>query len=120
MSGGKMGRPLLRVSWQSQRTGLNGIGLPTRLDIPRQTALRVAGESFADESLHDQRIDDLNITLPIYPEGPVTLHVPVEISRAQGNATAQLAFGYMACQTNGKCLRPVKNKLVEIQIPNIQ
>jgi hypothetical protein len=50
----------------------------------------------------------------------VTLHVPVEIWRAQGNATAQLAFGYMACQTNGKCLRPVKNKLVEIQIPNIQ
>ena len=63
MSGGKVGRPLLRVSWQSQRTGLNGIGLPTRLDIPRQTALRVAGESVADESLHDQRIDDLNINL---------------------------------------------------------
>lgn len=101
-------------------TGIKGIGLPTQLDIPKQSALRVAGESFADEIPHDQRIDVLSLTLPIYPEGPVTLHVPVEISRAQGNTSAQLAVTYIACQTSGKCLRPVKNKLVEIQIPNIR
>ena len=76
-------------------TGIQGVGRPTRLDIPKQSALRVAGESFADEIPRDQPIDVLNVTLPIYPEGPVTLHVPVEISRAQGNTSAQLAVTYI-------------------------
>jgi len=36
------------------------------------------------------------------------------------STTAQLAVTYMACQANGQCRQPVKNKLVGIQPQNIQ
>ena len=125
-------RPLLRATFTPTEagfhlygkdlpmSGVQGIGLPTRLDIPQQSSVRPAGPSFADLAAHDLRFDALNITLPIYPEGPVTLRLPVELSTPQGAVTAQLAFTYMACQTNGQCRFPVKNKVVEAQIPKVQ
>ena len=95
-------RPLLRATFTPLEagfhlygkdlpmTGVQGVGLPTRLDIPKQSSIRPAGPSFADVAPHDLRFDVLDITLPIYPEGPVTLHFPVELSPGQRAVTAQL------------------------------
>jgi hypothetical protein len=101
-------------------TGIQGVGRPTRLDIPKQPSIRNAGPSFSDVQPHDERFDALGTTLPILSRGSVTLHLPVELSPSQGGFTTQLAFTYMACQTNGQCRRPVVRKLVEAKIPTIQ
>jgi hypothetical protein len=123
-------RPLLRATFTPLEAGfhlyskdlpmagVNGIGLPTRMDVPTQASIRPTGPLFTDLAPHDLRIDILNITLPVYPEGPVTLHLPVEFAAGEAT-TVQLAFTYMACQSNGQCQFPVKGKLVEANVPKL-
>jgi hypothetical protein len=125
-------RPLLRATFTPleagfhlygkdlPKAGVNGVGRPTRLDVPKQTSIRSAGPSFADAVAKDIMFDVIGATLPVYPEGPVTIHLPVELSPANGGTTVQLAFTYMACQTDGQCRFPVNDKVVEAHIPTIQ
>jgi hypothetical protein len=93
--------------------GIDGFGVPTRLDI-LGGSLKPAGPVFADVSPHHLKVSD--VKLPIYPEGPVTLRQPVEITGTQ-ETSAELAFSYMACKTGGECKFPVQRKKVLVTIP---
>ncbi len=101
-------------------TGVQGVGRPTRLDLPKQSSIRAVGPAFTDVTPQDLQFDAIGAALPVYPEGPVTIRLPVELSPAQGDFTAQLALSYMACQTNGQCRFPVSNKVVDVHIPKLQ
>lgn len=98
--------------------GIQGIGVPTRLDVPPQSSITPAGSVFTDASPHDERFDALGITLQIYPEGPVTLRQPIQVSSTDGAVSAQVFFSYMACQSNGSCRLPVRRRAVEVHFPN--
>lgn len=99
-------------------TGIKGIGVPTRLALPSTTALGSAGPVFADATPRDVFNDVLAITLPIYPEGPVTLRLPVEFIDETPGRPTQVALSYMACQTNGSCYPPVRRHLLDITLPD--
>ena len=93
--------------------GVDGFGVPTRLDI-LGGSVKPAGPVFADVSPHDLRVAD--VKLPIYPEGPVTLRQPIEMTGTQ-ETSAEIAVSYMACKTGGECKFPVQRKKVVISIP---
>jgi len=94
--------------------GINGFGIPTRLDLVTG-AITPAGPVFSDVKPQDLRVAD--VKLPIYPEGPVTLRQPVEITTT-GDMSAEFALSYMACRTDGECKFPVQRKKVAVTIPH--
>lgn len=98
-------------------TGVNGIGVPTRIELQSQGDIKPAGPVFADVPAHDLGVDVLGVTLPIYPEGPVTLRLPVDLLRPGGDLAIHLAVSYMACKANGQCKFPVRNKIVTFTLP---
>jgi hypothetical protein len=120
-----LGQPVIRATFTPTEQGLHlygkdmpeegvkGLGRPTRLDVIGD-ALKPAGPVFSDVSPHDLAVGD--VKLPIYPEGPVTLRQPVEISSG-GDLTAQIEISYMACRTGGECRIPVQRRRLELKLP---
>jgi hypothetical protein len=116
------GQPLLRATFtptaqgfhvyskdlEPKRTG--GLGMATRLELLPHTSIRAAGQLFAD------RAPESHHGLDIYPDGAVSLRLPVEFIGAHTNIAAQVAVSYMACKTDGACLRPVERQILDIQI----
>jgi len=97
------------------RGGIDGLGYPTILEISKPGALRLPGPLEADQPVVTQRIPILHQSFPIYPEGPVTLRLPVQIDR-KDTAPAEISISYMACSP-GTCLPPVIDKRLYIKIP---
>jgi len=99
--------------------GINGIGLPTRFVVVPGDGILSVGKPFSDVAPKDLRIKELGIAVPIYPEGPVKIRVPIELRPSEPNPKAKLLFTYMACSSDGMCLRPVENKELNVAIPKI-
>ncbi|MDB6111874.1 MAG: hypothetical protein JWR69_3624, partial [Pedosphaera sp.] len=56
------------------------------------------------------------VTLPIYPDGPVTLRLPIRFTGDSKEISVQVAVGFMACKTDGICLFPVKRQILDLKI----
>ncbi len=93
--------------------GVNGLGRPTRLDIV--SGLVATGELSADATTSDLKTEGLDEVLPVYPDGPVTLRLPVRVT---GNGNAQVKLSYMACSAF-TCLPPTARTL-EINLSNCE
>lgn len=85
--------------------GADGVGLATRVAV--SGPLRAAGEATANQPVHDLTVDGVDAPVPVYPEGPVTLHLPV--SGTKGTATVQ----YAAC-SDKVCLAPVPSLALSV------
>jgi thiol-disulfide isomerase/thioredoxin len=92
--------------------GVDGLGRPTQLAVVSATGLRVVGPVVADRRVHEDVIEELHLSLPVYPNGPVTLRLPVLVT---GRAEAELSLGYMACGGIG-CLPPVTDKRLRVTV----
>jgi hypothetical protein len=95
--------------------GVNGIGVPTRFLVVEPNTLS-PGKPFADVEAKNLDVKALGVTLPIYPEGPVTIRIPIQIPSGAQEVEAKLSFAYMACKTDGVCLRPVDGKEIRVKI----
>ncbi len=89
-----------------------GVGMPTRLELLPHPSVKAAGPLFADVAT--QRHDGVDI----YPDGPVSLRLPIQIAGGDTAVTARVAISYMACKTDGVCLRPVERQILDVQIPS--
>lgn len=96
--------------------GIDGLGRPTRLTLLPSAAWRVRGPAIVDRAEQDLRFDQLNVTLPVYPAGPVTLRVPVTIASAGSSRDAAIQVSYMGCSDLG-CLPPVIDRRVQVRVP---
>jgi len=93
-----------------------GIGVATRMELLPNASVRHAGRLFADTAPVTHNIKELNIRMDVYPDGPVTLRLPIQFLGAVTNVAAQVAVSYMACKTDGVCLRPVEWQILDIQL----
>ena len=93
--------------------GVNGVGRPTRLDIV--SGLTAVGELTADATTSDLKTEGIPEVLPVYPDGPVTLRLPVRVA---GDGNAQVKVSYMACST-ANCLPPAA-KTLDIKLSQCQ
>lgn len=94
--------------------GIQGLGRPTQLRVSGGS-LRVLGPAVANRPVIADRIEELGVTLPVYPSGSVTVRVPVAIDGGAA-ATAQVHVSYMACTPKG-CLPPVLDRAVAVKLP---
>lgn len=86
--------------------GVNGLGVPTT--VTADGSLRAAGRPIANAPVSDVRIEELDVDLPVYPDGPVTIAVPV---RRAGNGRAEVVVTYGACSPSN-CLAPVRDRVI--------
>src|SRR2546428_330591 len=68
-----------------------------------------------DHQTIGRQVAALGLTFPVYPEGAVTLRLPV-ILTPKDSATAVLSVTYMAC-SDRICLAPVIDKRIAVRIP---
>ncbi|MBI3175042.1 MAG: hypothetical protein HYZ25_15050 [Chloroflexi bacterium] len=95
-------------------TGVDGLGRPTLLTLPTDSALMQVGETM--ESQPTQAAFEGPSELRVYPEGPITLSIPVLLPDGQDWLNQQVLVTYMACSDRG-CRAPVENKSIAIRIP---
>jgi hypothetical protein len=88
--------------------GVNGLGIPTAVSV--RGDLRVTGSPTADMPVSSLRIEELDVDLPVYPDGPVTVTVPV---RRSGDGRAEVVVTYGACSLT-ICLPPVRDRLITL------
>ena len=86
--------------------GVDGLGQRTKLDPVR--AIRSAGPLRIDAPVHDLLIKPLHLTLPVYPDGPVTARMAV---RRVTSGRPRVSVSYAAC-SDSVCYPPVKNAIV--------
>jgi len=95
--------------------GIRGLGRPTRLQVVSSRSIKAAGALAASRPTLDLFIRPLGMKLPVYPEGPVTLSLPVSV-RTDASTAAQLSVTYMAC-SDRICHPPVIDKRIAVTIP---
>jgi len=122
MESDSQGQPLLRATFTPTDQGFHlyskdldpkttdGVGRATRLELLPHPSVKTAGRLFADRAPVSHR------GLDIYPDGPVSLRLPIQFVGAETNITAQVAVSYMACKTDGVCLMPVERQILNVQI----
>lgn len=88
--------------------GIDGIGRPTRLEAARGQA----GAVLADREPHE--FTQFDLTVPVYPEGPVTLYRLV--APGKGAAEIQVALTYMSCSAE-LCNQPVEDEALAVALP---
>jgi hypothetical protein len=98
------------------RAGLNGAGRPTLLELPAQSGIHRIGQLIADKPVILDQFPTLNTAFPIYPDGPVTLRLPIAFDAHDTELHMKVNVTYMACSSTGFCLPPVENKSVMLSI----
>lgn len=90
-----------------------GAGIPTRLALPADSPLVATGPLVADQQTHDLQ------GLAVFPEGPVTLRLPVRLPAGDGAPlTVTVLVDYLAC-THDACLIPVVRGKLSLVVPTI-
>ena len=102
-------------STELPRGGIDGAGRPTLLELAPQGGLRPLGPARADQMAALQQFEGFSRPFPVYPDGPVTLRLPVALASG-GPAQAELLISYMACSSKGYCMPPVMEKRVNITV----
>jgi hypothetical protein len=95
--------------------GIQGLGRPTLLAVIPPSQVKVLGPVFANQKPHEDRVESLNLTLPVYPAGPVTLRLPIEMPGVGSTSRVTVAVGYMACGPKG-CMPPVERKRLTVNL----
>jgi hypothetical protein len=116
------GQPLLRATFTPISRGFHvyskdldtkatgGVGAPTQFELLPHPSIKLAGPLFADAAPERHQGVD------IYPDGPVSLRLPVQFVGTGTNFAAHVAVSYLACKTDGVCLRPVERQVLDVQL----
>lgn len=90
--------------------GINGVGRP--ITVVPQGALAVDGPLTAEAKATTIALAGTELELPVYPDGPVTVDLPVTVA---GHGGATVHIGYAACSRT-TCLPPVSDHAIQASI----
>ncbi len=97
--------------------GLKGLGRPTLLELTAKSQMTALGELI--ESVPAQEPDFDPKELLVYPAGPVTLRLPVQLPSGKDWIDDEVKVTYMACSAY-QCKPPVEGKAVPIHVPGAE
>ena len=97
--------------------GVNGLGRPTLIELPKDSRIKATGG--LTESVSAEVSGYGPGELLVYPAGPVTLSLPVELPDGSDWVNDEVKITYMAC-TAYQCKPPVEGKIVSIRIPGAE
>ena len=95
-------------------TGINGLGRPTLIEFTSNSLMKSSGGLM--ESVKATAPEFEPRELLVYPLGPVTLSLLVELPPGTGWVEDELTLTYMACSAS-LCKPPVVGKIVTVRIP---
>jgi hypothetical protein len=97
------------------RDGIDGAGRPTLLELPATSAWSRIGPLAAEPPRTLQSLPSFDQPFPIFPDGPATLRLPVELdASAPAGADLVVSVTYMACSSTGLCLAPVIGRHITV------
>jgi len=97
-------------------TGVMGIGRPTLIEVGDDKGLAEVGALVADKSALTHFDKAINAALSVYPDGPVTLYLPIRFESApEGPTQLPIQVTYMSC-SDQRCNVPVERAAQEITI----
>ncbi len=97
--------------------GIDGLGRPTVLRVSDAFGSS-RGQLIADRAETLDRIEALDLAVPVYPAGAVTLRMPVTLTPSAVARDARVTIGYMGCSAHG-CLPPVVDRELVVRVPPI-
>jgi hypothetical protein len=121
------GQPLLTATFQPKkpdlhlyskdtpRSGIEGLGRPTLLELAPGAPIGPRGELSADVAAYPEPDGITDEPLLIYPSGPVTLRLPIE--EPESGMSLPVALTFMLCSNRGYCTPPVENKQLTLRFP---
>ena len=99
------------------RNGIGGVGRPTLLELSPNTKMQAAGDLTA--SIASKMHVTYPNALPVYPDGPVTLTLPIRLPDSYNWVQDEIVLTYMAC-SDTLCQAPVIEKTISIKVPGAQ
>jgi hypothetical protein len=94
--------------------GVDGLGRPTLLALTEDSQSKAAGD--LTESVRAQEPDFGPNELWVYPLGPVTLRLPIELPPGHTWISDEISVTFMACSAS-QCKPPVVGEIVSIRVP---
>jgi hypothetical protein len=101
-------------SKDTPKTGIDGLGRPTLLELSKNSSMLAIGELI--ESIPPLAPITPPLELLIYPAGPITLSLRVMLPKGNDWIDDEVIVTYMACDEQG-CRPPVQQKSIPIKIP---
>jgi hypothetical protein len=102
------------------REGIDGAGRPTLLELAPDSAWHATGNVIADPETTLLSLPSFDRPFPVFPDGPVTLRLPIErdaaATGAHGDTVLTVSVTYMACSSSGRCLAPVIDQALTVPI----
>jgi hypothetical protein len=99
------------------KDGIYGQGRPTLLEIVASSRVKPNGSLVANQPTVSHFTRAIEQSVPIYPDGPVTLRLPIAVSKGDAAVPTELSITYMSCSEE-ICLVPVVDKRVSVVIPD--
>lgn len=96
---------------QLPATGVDGVGRPTRITVGGDLA--ATGPAVAGQPTRPLRVPGTAQPVPVFPDGPVTLRLPVHRG---GTGAAWARLSYAACSATS-CQPPVAGLRVPLTLP---
>ncbi len=96
------------------KTGINGLGRPTLLELSKDSPMQAVSELM--ESASPQAPITPPFELLTYPAGAVTLSYQILLPNGNNWINDEVIVTYMACDEQG-CRPPVQQKPITIKIP---
>jgi len=96
------------------KTGLDGLGRPTLLELGKESHMQAISELL--ESAAPQPPNTAPFDLLTYPAGPITLSLKIQLPDGNNWTDEEVIVTYMACDDTG-CRPPIQQKSIPIKIP---
>jgi len=95
-------------------TGVDGLGRPTLLELTKKDQIVSMGGLIESKPAEIPNFEPRDLL--VYPPGPVTLHLPIQLPSGDEWVEDMVKITYMACSEGG-CKAPVTGRLVPVHIP---
>lgn len=96
--------------------GISGLGRPTLIELSKGSHMKAIGG--LTESVSAEASGYGPGELLVYPAGPVTLNLPIQLPPGNSWIEDAVKITYMACSAY-QCKPPVEGKIVPVRIPGV-
>ena len=97
------------------RGGIDGAGRPTLVELVGAD-WSADGPVVESATARDQVLPGFSAPFQLYPDGPVTLRLPIRRVAAGSVGPVRVALTFMVCTTSGVCFPPVERAVVDVLI----
>jgi hypothetical protein len=96
------------------RYGVGGLGRPTLLELGENSKMETLGKLIESVGANVSTADPSGVL--IYPDGPVTMTLPIRLPDGDEWAAEEILLTYMACSATG-CKPPVQGEVISVKVP---